>query len=144
MMSSLLNVPLLLLVVFALVSDGHGAVQEKIAAPPPDSKLRVAILDFLVDDNSYRSATAATDFSRSLVAAFSKNSEWIWVERPQLSLAERELELRLLGASGGNAALRAGTWLQADLLVLGKFQTSNDVRRLLLEVVDQQRAELLA
>ena len=113
-------------------------------AADPGVKVRVTILDFASDDNSWRNARVAKDFSRALQAVASQNGDWDWVERQQLELPHKELQLQALAQAGGASALHPGKWLKTDFVVLGRFEGSNNQRSLLLEVVDQQRAELLA
>ena len=103
--------------------------------------LRVALMEFSVDDNSYRSAAAVSDFTAALQARLTGESPVEWIERQQLATAEREIELSLMGAASG---LQRGQWLKADMMVTGAFITNKTGRALHLEVVDVDRADVLA
>jgi hypothetical protein len=104
--------------------------------------LRVALMEFSVDDNSYRSAAAASDFTAALQARLTGELPVEWIERQQLGSAEREIELSLMG--GEASGLRRGQWLKADMMITGAFITNNAGRTLHLEVVDVDRADVLA
>jgi len=103
--------------------------------------LRVALLEFSVDDNSYRSAAAVSDFTAALQVRLTGELPVEWIEREQLGTAEREIELSLMGEASG---LRRGQWLKADMMITGAFVTNNTGRTLHLEVVDVDRADVLA
>jgi len=53
--------------------------------------MRVALLDFTADDNSWPAAEAASDFAAVLQVELAGVAGVEWVERAQLKLAEREL-----------------------------------------------------
>lgn len=107
--------------------------------------LRVALTDFTTEDNAYDSLMSAKNFSAALQAELSQTPEIEWVERTEYQLAAAELNLSVLGLVNSNAALRIGKWVKADLLVLGHFtKTKQEERMLHLEIVDLDRADVLA
>jgi len=109
-----------------------------------DAAPRVALMDFSTDDNSYRSAQKAADFTALVQAKLSSVRTVEWVERSQLELAEKELSLTAL-SSDRSSAVRRGKWVKADWLVTGEFSQDDQARRvLLLEVLDLHHADLLA
>jgi len=59
-----------------------------LAALPVEASPRVALMDFSTDDNSYRSAQRAADFTVLVQAKLSDVRTVEWVERSQLKLAE--------------------------------------------------------
>lgn len=110
-----------------------------------NAALRVALMDFSTDDNSYRSAQVAADFTGILQANLAGETNIEWVERAQLEKARQELELSLMSTMGGNAAISRGKWAKADWLVTGQFSLDDQNRRTLaLEITDLQHADVLA
>ena len=106
---------------------------------------RVALMDFSTDDNSYRSAQSAADFSGLLQVQMADEPGVEWIERAQLDKARQELELSTMDGMHGGAALRQGKWLKADWLVTGQFSLDDRNRRtLFLEITDLQHADVLA
>ncbi len=107
--------------------------------------VRVALMDFSTDDNSYRSILKAADFT-GLVQSQLTGTEGIeWVERTQLHLARSEFALgEMLGADGA-AALQRGRVLGANWLIKGHF-SSDDLERptLTLQVIELEHADVIA
>jgi hypothetical protein len=113
-------------------------------ALPAMATLRVALLDFTADDNSWPATQAASDFTAVLQVQLSGLSGVEWVERAQLKLAARELQMSELGLMAGSEAVRRGKWVHADWLLLGRFGFNDDGRRIVrLELLDLNHAELL-
>src|SRR5208283_3930289 len=109
------------------------------------AELKVALSDFTSDDNSYRSAMAAVNFSELLQAKLTGMEGVEWVERSQLQAAEKELNLSIAGFFSSATALRAGKFVKADLLVAGQFTTTTEPGRTLrLELIDLEHADVLA
>ncbi len=123
-----------------------GVMLESACAAETAKPLRVAIGEFSVDDNSYRSSVAASTFSTALQAALSQEKTGVeWVERSQLEAADHELNYYVSGFDSKATALRIGKWLKADLLILGHFEIQEGKGRLLrIEVVDLDHADVLA
>lgn len=115
-----------------------------VAAPvaPP---VRVALMDFSTDDNSWRSAQVAANFTSLLQIQLAAEPEVEWVERAQLELAKQELKLSEMELIGGASPIRRGKWAKADWLVTGQFSLDDKHQRTLaLEVTDLQHADVLA
>ena len=109
------------------------------------SPIRAALMDFAVDDNSYRSAQAAASFSSLLQVELAKENGLQWVERAQLELAKQELRLSEMDLLSGTSDIRRGKWVKADWLVTGRFSLDDQSRRILfLEITDLQHADVLA
>lgn len=107
--------------------------------------IRVALMTFTADDNSYRSSLAAANLADGLQALLSNEAGFTWIDRLDLQVADHELELSELGLVDSAGALRRGRRATADWLVTGSFSAAtNESWQLLLEVVDSRRAELLA
>jgi hypothetical protein len=102
-------------------------------------------MNFISEDNSYRSTLAAADFTAALQSQLTGAPRYQWVERPELSKAETELQLAGFGLISRAEALRSGRWVKADWAVFGRLSTNSPVGRTVsLEVVDLLRAEILA
>src|SRR5437867_2483683 len=82
---------------------------------------RVALMDFATDDNSWRSAQAAADFTGLLQVQLAGEPGVEWIERTQLDKARQELELSAMELVGGGSSIRQGKWLKADWLTTGQF-----------------------
>ena len=124
--------------------EGNAAV---VSAPPPaysGKPVRAVLSEFTSDDDSYRSAVMAGNVSELLQAQLANEPGVEWVARDQVKAAERELELGVAGMNSPAAMLRVGKWVKADLLVSGRFSSTNDVRSLRIEVIDLQHADVLA
>src|SRR6266576_2111717 len=107
--------------------------------------VRVALMDTICDDNSYRSTLGAIDFTTALQAEMSANQEYEWVERTDLAKAEAEFKLGGLGLIDRFEAVRSGRWVKADWAVFGRISTNSATNRPLeLEVVDLEHADVLA
>ena len=106
---------------------------------------RVALMDFSTDDNSYRSALAAVDFSALLQVKLKDVDGLEWVERSQLQAAEKELKLSTVGFVSLSSALHVGKFVKADLLAVGQFTITSQHERLLhLEIINLEHADVLA
>src|ERR1035441_6909985 len=126
----------LLLVLAACMATGAGP------APPA---LRVALMDFSTDDNSWRNSQAAANFTSLLQIQLANEPGVEWVERAQLDLAKQELKLSEMELIGGSSPIRRGKWAKADWLVTGRFSLDDKSQRTLgLEVTDLQHADVLA
>src|SRR5438105_4482425 len=67
------------------------AIMASLLVPDESSAaIRVALMDFSVDDNSYRSAEAAANFASLLQIELANEAGFDWVERVQLALAKKE------------------------------------------------------
>ena len=99
--------------------------------------------EFTSDDNFYRSAVMGGNVSALLQVQLANEPGVEWVARDQLKAAERELKLGLAGMTSPAAMLRVGKWLKAELLVRGRFSSTNDERSLRIEVIDLQHADVL-
>lgn len=102
-------------------------------------------MDFPTDDNSYRSAQAAADFTGLLQAQLADEPRVEWVERAQLDRARQELELSAMELLGGGSPIQRGKWVKADWMITGQFSLDDQNRRtLFLEITDLQHADVLA
>ena len=63
------------------------------AAAPGSPPVRIALMDFSTDDNSWRNAQAAANFTSLVQIQLGKEPGVEWVERAQLDLARQELKL---------------------------------------------------
>ena len=135
-----MNRKFLHIVAMILVPAALAARAGESAAP-----VRVALMDFSVDDNSYRSAQSAIDFT-SLVQVQLANAAGIdWIERAQLDLARKEIGLTAMSSFNGAFNLRCGKWLKADWMITGRFSSDDrDHRTLFLEITELQHADVLA
>lgn len=117
----------------------------EIARGASTDAIRVALMPFAVDDNSYRSTLAATDMANLLQAELSNEPGLHWVERSELKAAEREFELATLGFTDVAGALRRGHFTAADWIITGSFSiATNSQWNLAIKVVDVRRADVLA
>ncbi len=115
------------------------------AAPIDRAEIRVALMTFTVDDNSYRSAMAAADLATLLQAKLSNEPGIRWVERDELKAAEREFELSKLGLPDKTGALRRGQYTAADWIVTGAFSAATNQQWLLrIEIIDARHTDILA
>jgi len=102
-------------------------------------------MDFFTDDNSWRSAQKAAEFSSLLQIQMADEPGVEWIERAQLDKARQELELSAMDGMNGGAALRQGKWLKADWMITGQFSLDDrNHRTLFLEITDLQHADVLA
>lgn len=115
------------------------------AASSTSNVVRVALMNFTTDDNSYRSAQVATDFTSLLQVNMGNVAGLDWVERAQLDRIRQEMRLSGMELIAGDSALRWGRMAKADWLITGWFTSDDSSRRtLLLEIVDLNRADVLA
>ena len=106
---------------------------------------RVALLDFISEDNSYRSTVALGNLVSALQADISGDTNYDWVERAELGKAADEFKLAGFGLIDRSEAIRAGCWVKADWGIFGDISTNfNGNRTLSLEIVNLQRADVLA
>jgi hypothetical protein len=117
---------------------------EALQAAAATRSLRVALMNFASDDNSYRSTVAAIDFAVALQAQLSDAADFEWVERAELDKVETEFKLADLGFVDRAETIRRGRWAKADWAVTGRFSTDDSGQRTLtLEIIDLPRADLL-
>src|ERR1035438_2448903 len=81
------------------------------AGPAPPA-LRVALMDFSTDDNSWRNSQAAANFTSLLQIQLANEPGVEWVERAQLDLAKQELKLSEMELIGGSSPIRRGKWVE--------------------------------
>ncbi|HEX5397781.1 MAG TPA: hypothetical protein VFY06_01890 [Verrucomicrobiae bacterium] len=114
---------------------------EAAKAPRP----RVALMDFLSDDNSCRSMAALSDLVGALQVEMSRETDYEWVERNELDKAMKEFNLAGFSFIDRAEGIRAGHWVGANWAVFGDLSTNfNGSRILSLEIVNLQRADILA
>lgn len=112
------------------------------AAPPP---VRVALMDFSTDDNSWRNAQAAASLTSLVQIRLANEPRVEWVERAQLDLARQELKLSEMELLSGALPIRRGKWVKADWLIKGRFSTDDKNQRTLsFELIDLRHADVLA
>lgn len=105
---------------------------------------RIALMDFVSDDNSYRSTVAMGNLASLLQAEVSGDTNYDWVERADLEKAINELKLAGFGLIDRTEAIRSGRWVKADWAIFGDVSTNfNGQRTLTLEIVNLQRADVL-
>ena len=124
--------------------EGSTVIASAPGPPYQGKPVRVVLSEFTSDDNFYRSHVMAGNLSELLQAQLANEPGVEWVARDQLKAAEHELELGLDGMISPSAMLRVGKWVKADLLVSGRFVSTNDERSLHIEVMDLQHADVLA
>src|SRR4051812_9453738 len=83
--------------------------------------VRVALMDFSTDDNSYRSIAAAAEFTSLLQIGLMDEPGTEWVERAGIRLAKTEFALAEMKTGGSASAIRRGRMLRAHWLVTGHF-----------------------
>lgn len=110
-----------------------------------EPSIRVALMNLICEDNSYRSTLGALDFTVALQAEIGGDTRHQWVERAELDKVENELHLSAFGQIDRTEAIRGGRWVKADWAVFGRISTNDaNGRSLNLEVVDLQHADALA
>lgn len=115
------------------------------ASPSAGAVPHVALINFSTDDNSYRSAQMATDFTSLLQIRLANEPNVVWIERDQLDKARQELELSAMELVGGGSSVQRGKWVKADWMITGQFSLDDrDRRTLFLEITDLQHADVLA
>jgi len=128
-----------------LVTNGLFVVAILLTALHVNAMPRVALMDFSVDDNSYRSTQQAADFTSLLQVQLADEPGLEWVERAQLDRARQELELSVMENMGSYSPMRLGKWAKADWMVSGQFSLDDkNQRTLFLEITDLQHADVLA
>lgn len=128
-----------------LLSFELGALSFAALAAP----IRVAVMDFTVEELSYRSSKAAVDLTGVLQAELAVNppAGIEFVERAELDRAVTELQLGGIGLADRRDGLRAGHWARADWAVFGTLVTNHvpgGPRQLRLEAVELARASVLS
>ncbi len=117
----------------------------RAAAAETKSPVRVALMNFSTDDNSYRSAQSAIDFTSLVQVQLASIAGIEWVERARLDLARKEIGLSAMSSIAGGFEVRCGKWVKADWMITGRFSSDDQDRRtLFLEITDLQRADVLA
>jgi hypothetical protein len=117
-----------------------------LRAPGAESApVRVALMDFTTDDNSYRSAQSAVNFTRLVQLAVTHEPGFDWIERVELDRVRQELGLAEAHLLGGASPTRIGKLLKADWLITGQFLLDDKSQRVLfVEIVDLRHADVLA
>lgn len=106
---------------------------------------RAALLNFVCEDNSYRSTQAAAELTSAVQAMLSSETRVQWVERVELEKIEAEQHLTGLGLIDRSEAIQQGRLANADWAVMGRISTNRPAgRELSLEIVDLKTADLLA
>ena len=107
--------------------------------------VRVALMDFISEDHSYRSTVAVADIMSALQAKIPADKNYDWVERAELEKAANEMKIAGLGLIDRSEAIQGGRWVKADWGIFGTISTNfNGQRTLSLEIVDLKRADVLA
>jgi hypothetical protein len=128
-----------LLVAGAVLSPGSKGRAAELAVP------RVSFLNFVCEDNSYRSTQAAAELTSAVQAMLSSETRVQWVERVELEKIEAEQHLTGLGLIDRSEAIQQGRLANADWAVMGRISTNRLAgREFSLEIVDLQTADLLA
>ena len=117
----------------------------RLASVPKNTTPRIALMEFACDDNSYRSTIAMGNLVSALQVELSGDTNYDWVERVELAKAANEFKLAGLGLVDRSEAIRSGLWVKADWGIFGNISTNaSGYRTLLLEIVNLQRADVLA
>lgn len=112
---------------------------------PASAAVRVALLDFSTDDNSYRSIQAAADFTSLVQIGLANEPQTEWVERAQIHLAKKEFALAEMKAAGGASPVQRGRMLGADWLVTGHFSSDDrEQPTLSFQVIEVEHADVIA
>jgi hypothetical protein len=116
----------------------------RLTAQTNTPPLRVALMDFVSDDNSYRSTVAIGNLASVLQAEVSEDTNYDWVERAELEKSVDEFKLAGFGLIDRSEAIRSGRWVKATWGIFGDVSTNfNGNRILTLEIVNLQRADVL-
>jgi hypothetical protein len=108
------------------------------------TELRVALLNFTTDDQSYTSEVSTTKLTSLIAAELQSETGVVWVERGEIESIAKEHDL-LVSGLGNSSALKLGKWIKADILLTGKyFRNSHEGHMLYLEAIEVQRADVLA
>jgi hypothetical protein len=106
---------------------------------------RIALMDFMSEDNSYRSTVALSDLVGAMQVEMTGDTNYEWVERAELEKAANEFKFAGFGFIDRSEAIRSGHWVKADFGIFGDVSTNlNGSRTLSLEVVNLERADVLA
>ena len=118
---------------------------DKMRLPADAEPVVAALASFIAEDNSWKSGQQAADFSAILQAQLGGLPGVTWVERDTIQKAEAEINLHASGALSQASPLRLGKWLNAQLLVTGRFSADEGQgSTLTVEILDLQRADVLA
>jgi hypothetical protein len=129
------------LIAAVILWAGAAAQPANADAPRP----RVALIPFIAEDNSYRSAAGLANFTDALQAELSSTPGYQWVERAELDRAAKELKLQNFGVGNRSELLHGGHWVNADWEICGYVATNSAGHWIIsLDVVDLQRADILA
>jgi hypothetical protein len=112
------------------------AISSSVAAP------RVAVMDFITDENSLRAQSVATNFTAMAQAELTQKFEL--VERAELAKAEQELKLSAGGRLGAGSSLRIGKLARADIVLHGFFFADGAERKFQAQAIDTGNANILA
>lgn len=117
---------------------------DAVTAATPQPVIRASLLDFTSEDNQYRSTQAAKEFTATLQALLTTETDINWVERVELAKAEDELRLLSFGLGDRQAALRHGYFVGAELIFSGSFSTNHQgFWTLQIEALDAHRTDRL-
>lgn len=119
------------------------AVALSLAAHVASAKTRIALLDIASDDNSCRSLDAGGQMISAIQAQLPDIADVEYVERADMTKISQEVNLARSGLMAADT-IRIGRMLNADIIMRGRFLTTEKSRVLNLEAVDLHRAEVLA
>ena len=111
--------------------------------------IRIAVMNFTVEELSYRSSKAAVDLTGVVQAELAAKppAGVEFVERAELDRAVAELQLGGVGLADRRDGLRAGYWAKADWAVFGTLLTNRvpgGARKLRLEAVELAQASVFS
>lgn len=110
------------------------------AAQPPTA----AILGWSVNDDRYASHREAQQLTAGLEGELLGLADYQWVDRATLEATRDELSLAAAGGIADPATwLRVGLWIKADVLVVGRVQSTRGGWTLTGQVIDVERADVL-
>jgi hypothetical protein len=117
----------------------------QVSSVPITPVFRVALMDFMSEDNSYRSTVGLADMVSALQVEASRDTNFDWVERAELDKAMYELKLAGFGLVDRSEAIRGGRLVHADWGIFGDVSTNfNGSRLLSMEIVNLKNADVLA
>lgn len=128
------------------IAERNARAVPRQARPAHPDRPTVALIDFTVDRDSYRRQQTAAAFAEITRAKLSQDDRYAWLNRTDLQRVRDELELSVTMSYGSSAeALQFGQWLNAHLIVTGRFvDTAGPDQRLVIEVIETLTADRLA
>ena len=116
-------------------------------APPPVSQERkpaIAVWDLEnLSPNAYAQADLGTLLSAKIMETVRQNAQCTLVERQQLQLVLRELDLGSSALADASTQLRIGKIAGARLMIFGAYQVIADQMRLDLRIVEVETGRIL-